>query len=228
MSKPNTTLMTAGLLAAGLSLSAIGAVRAFAPAGADAMTADSGLSGSQVNVPSLYDEAHAAAGSLRGRPAASAVGQPVSLEFMISLLRTASFGTGAPAPAQWTLFLPTDAAFAHLAGAPLDALIHQPNALRTLVDRHLAVGDSTLDELALGASASSLAGQPLQVTEADQGPRVNGVSVLAQLEVGNGRVFIVDGLLEAPSRRPCAGPLTSIARTVGRAGALLRHSRSRS
>jgi hypothetical protein len=41
---------------------------------------------------------------------------------------------------------------------------------------------------------TSIGGQALDVVLGDR-PRVNGATVLGEQEVGNGRVFIVDGLL---------------------------------
>jgi uncharacterized surface protein with fasciclin (FAS1) repeats len=202
MSLLKGTLITAGLLGAGLSLGTLGTSQALSAEGAHATDTppatprsamrDSVASG--VSAPSLYDEALAAARALRGARAASAAGRPVSLEFSTSLLRAASFGAGPPAPAQWTLFLPTDAAFAPLAGAPLDALIHDREALRDVLDRHLLAGAWSLDQPRQGEAVTTLGGQALEVAPGEV-PRVNGVTVLAEQRLGNARVFLVDGLL---------------------------------
>ena len=194
-----TLLITVGLLGASFS---VGASQALSRDGANptdaniatVRTTPTDSRASAVNAPSLYDEAFATASALRGVPAASAVGRPVSLELIASLLRAASFGAGPTAPAQWTLFLPTDTAFAHLAGAPLDALIHHPNARQNLLDRHVVVGALSLDELQQGESVTTLGGQPLDVVLGDM-PRVNGATVLAEQRLGNAHVYIVDGLL---------------------------------
>jgi len=201
MSLRHATLITAGLLGIGLSLGALEITAAQPDADAGTVdtaetrrqTATSGSS-TEAHAPSLYGELLAAATSLRGGPASAAVGRPVSLEFIISLLRAASFDADRPAPAQWTLFLPVDAAFGSLDGRQLDALIHDTAALRALIDRHVLAESLSLEDLKQRDPVTTIGGQALDVMIGDK-PRVNGATVLAEQGVGSGRVFIVDGLL---------------------------------
>jgi uncharacterized surface protein with fasciclin (FAS1) repeats len=200
MPNSKTFLILAGLL--GVGVGSVGTVQAFGSRGADLAGTGSTpprLASTAVRAPAdaggtVYDEALAAATALRGRPAAAAVGRPVSLEFIVSLLRAVSFGPGPTAPAEWTLFLPTDAAFAPLAGGPLDALVHNPAALRAMLDRHLVADAWSRDQAQSGRSLTTLGGQRLEV-EDSEGSRVNGADVLAEQRLGNGRVFIIDRLL---------------------------------
>jgi uncharacterized surface protein with fasciclin (FAS1) repeats len=193
MPNSKTFLILAGLLSVGVGT--VGAVQALGSRGADLASVGSTAPRlATAAVGTVYDEALAAASGLRGRPAAAAVGRPVSLEFIVSLLRAASFGPGPTAPAEWTLFLPTDAAFAPLAGAPLDALIHDPVALRAMLDRHLVADAWSRDQERAGRSPTTLGGQPLEIGDGE-GSRVNGADVLAEQRLGNGRVFIIDRLL---------------------------------
>jgi uncharacterized surface protein with fasciclin (FAS1) repeats len=113
---------------------------------------------------------------------------------MTSLLRAASFGAQRPAPAQWSLFLPVDAAFDRLGGRQLDALIHDPETRRALIDRHLLAEPVSLADLKQGEPVTTLGGQALAVSVGDK-PRLNGATVLAERTIGDGRVFIVDHLL---------------------------------
>jgi uncharacterized surface protein with fasciclin (FAS1) repeats len=143
---------------------------------------------------SIYTEAHGAAAALRGASAVTAAGQPVSLEFVTSLLRAASFGFARSAPEEWTLFLPIDAAFSAIAGAQLDALIHDRTALEAMLDAHIADGLLTTEDMRNGTGATTLDGEELRPVFA-HGLRVNDANVLAEKAVGNGRVFIIDRLL---------------------------------
>jgi uncharacterized surface protein with fasciclin (FAS1) repeats len=202
MSMLKATLITAGLLGAGLSVGEVEANRAAAANRTEPTDAQPALV--QTSMPnavareaggrSIYDEALAAATALRGVRASAAVGRPVSLEFITSLLRAASFGADRAAPVQWTLFLPTDAAFAPFAGRTLDTLIHNPTALRHLLDRHVLFGALPLDALPQGNALTTLGGQALTIVPGEM-PRVNGATVLAEQRVGNDRIVIVDGLL---------------------------------
>jgi len=201
MSLRHATVTTAGLLGIGLTVGALEV--SAAPTDADADTVDIGetrpqsaasASSTEADAPSLYGELLAAATALRGAPASAAVGRPVSLEFIISLLRAASFDGERPAPAQWTLFLPVDAAFGSLDGRQLDALVHDTAALRALIDRHVLAESLSLDALKRRDTVTTIGGQALDVASGDK-TQVNGATVLAGQGVGSGRVFIVDGLL---------------------------------
>jgi len=201
MMKVKSALILTGLLGAGSAVAAIGAGRVLGWGGDAAQTSaatmrnTAAISDAGVDRDaSLYTEALAATSALRGGPITSAVGRPVSVEFAASLLRAASFGPGPKTPAQWTLFLPTDAAFAPLAGAPLDQLVHHPNAVLAVLDRHLVASTVTLDDLRRGETVSTLGGKPVEVIGGET-PRVNGANVLAEHRLGNGRVLIVDALL---------------------------------
>jgi uncharacterized surface protein with fasciclin (FAS1) repeats len=187
MSFRNKSLIVTGVLGVGLSLG--GAGISHAVTGDGAPTVDSGQARS-----SIYNEAHTVAIALRGGPASAAAQRPLSLEFVTSLLRAASFDEGEPAPAQWTLFLPIDASFTRLGGVQLDTLIHDPAGLRALIDRHLVAESVTLDDMKRSDSARSIDGQALDASLADT-PHRSGVAVIAEQTVENGRVFIIDGLL---------------------------------
>lgn len=176
------TLITAGMLGLGLSVGAVEHQEAVV----DRASVDS--------TPSVYSQALVAASALRGAPASAAVGEPVSLEFITSLLRSASFASGPAAHSEWTLFLPIDSAFSPLAGARLDALIHDRAKLRSLLDAHIAAEPLTAADLGAGVQAKTLDGRTLK-SAAGEGLSVNGATVLAEQVVGNGRVFIVDRLL---------------------------------
>ena len=200
MSLRHATLITAGLLGVDLSLAALEIPAA--QTDADAGTVDTGdtrprtatnSSSTEADAPSLYGQLLAAATALRGAPVSAAVGRPVSLEFIISLLRAANFDADRSAPAQWTLFLPVDAAFGSLDGRHLD-VIHDTAALRALIDRHVLAKSLSLDTLKQRDTVTTIGGQALDVTSGDK-TQVNGATVLAAKWVGSGRVFIVDGLL---------------------------------
>ena len=201
MTKLKRALILAGLLGAGSAVAAIGSGRMLGGGGDTAQTnavtmqTTAASFGTGVDRDaSLYAEALAATSALRGGPVTSAVGRPVSVEFVASLLRAASFGPGPEMPAQWTLFLPIDAAFTRLAGAPLDQLVHHPNTMLAVLDRHLVASALTLDDLRRGETVSTLGGKPVEVIGGET-PRVNGANVLAEHRLGNGRVLIVDALL---------------------------------
>jgi uncharacterized surface protein with fasciclin (FAS1) repeats len=116
------------------------------------------------------------------------------VEFFGSLLRAAGFGGRLGADRPYTLFVPVDAAFEHLAGEQLSKLIHDPQALRALVASHVTPGRISGADLRAGESLVSVAGT--MIAASSEGPLlVNGAPVIASEETEYGVVHIVGGLI---------------------------------
>jgi uncharacterized surface protein with fasciclin (FAS1) repeats len=98
----------------------------------------------------------------------------------------------------FTLFAPTDAAFAALPAGELDALLADPAALSSLLGGHTVDGAAMLADFLLRAGAvPSAAGTPLTITAgAADAVVVNGATVTtADLAADNGVVHVVDAVL---------------------------------
>lgn len=76
----------------------------------------------------------------------------------------------------YTLFAPSNDAFAMVPQEQLDALMSDPEALRQIVSSHIVPGHLSVTDLISGRSANNLAGEPI------------GVSVQGNLKVGEGKV----------------------------------------
>lgn len=131
---------------------------------------------------------------LLGRRLPSPIERPLSVEFFSSLLRAASFAALPPIDDSYTLFLPIDAAFSQRSGAELDALVHNPNALQSLVGSHLVSGRVSAADLQAGRAVQAVNGQPIAAEAADE-LAVNGATVIGTVELDHGIVHFIDRLL---------------------------------
>lgn len=100
----------------------------------------------------------------------------------------------------FTLFAPTDDAFANLDPATLQAALDDPEGLLTTVlTYHVVDGAVTSDMLSTGL-VPTLQGESLDVVVDNATVTVNGATVIQpNLEVDNGVVHVVDGVLLPPS-----------------------------
>jgi uncharacterized surface protein with fasciclin (FAS1) repeats len=100
-------------------------------------------------------------------------------------------------PGQYTLFAPTDAAFAALPAGTLDNLLADPNGLLSDVLLYHAVNGVTLsNQLANGMVVSTIQGQDLLVTINAEGVFINNAKVIiADIIAENGVIHVIDAVL---------------------------------
>ncbi|MGB5835376.1 MAG: fasciclin domain-containing protein [Thiohalocapsa sp.] len=124
----------------------------------------------------------------------STVDEPVSVEFFTSLFRAVSWGSTPRVDGSYPLFLPIDSAFSRRSGEEIDALVHNPEALRSLIGAHIVFGRLTDADLQRGGAFLSVSGDQV-AAESFGTPSVNGAAVIGATELANGVVFLVDRLL---------------------------------
>ena len=99
----------------------------------------------------------------------------------------------------FTVFAPTDAAFARLPAGTLDNLLQPQNAerLKAVLTYHVVVGKVLSNQAASLAKATTLQGQPLDfATSEDRSVMVNQARVVrADVTASNGVVHAIDSVL---------------------------------
>jgi len=107
-------------------------------------------------------------------------------------LQSAFAGAG-----QYTLFAPTDAAFAALPAGTLDNLLADPTGLLSEVLLYHAVNGVTLsNQLSNGMVVSTIQGQDLLVTISTEGVFINNAKVIiADIIAENGVIHVIDAVL---------------------------------
>ncbi|MEL6719202.1 MAG: BACON domain-containing carbohydrate-binding protein, partial [Bacteroidota bacterium] len=100
----------------------------------------------------------------------------------------------------FTVFAPTDDAFAALPEGTLDALLADPSGdLTSILLYHVLSGKVLSTDLSDGLTATTLLGEDITVTINDDGVFINGAQVtMADIETDNGVVHVIDAVLLPP------------------------------
>jgi uncharacterized surface protein with fasciclin (FAS1) repeats len=97
----------------------------------------------------------------------------------------------------FTMFAPTDKAFAKVPQQTLDDLLQPENKerLATILTYHVVPGKVTSHEVMAMNSATTLQGQTLNVSKRD-GVKINEANmIVSDVEATNGVIHIIDGVL---------------------------------
>jgi len=109
--------------------------------------------------------------------------------------------------AQWTVFAPTNDAFAALPEGVLDMVLADKELLTRILTYHVVAGVVTSDQIStmmaptmeMGAVGGDLMGSELDVQVADGMVTVNGANVIAaEIMASNGVIHVVDAVLLPP------------------------------
>ncbi len=97
----------------------------------------------------------------------------------------------------FTVFAPTDAAFAALPAGTLDALLADPSGdLTDILQYHVVSGKAMSTDLSDGQEITTLLGDDVVVTINSNGVFINGAEVtVADIEAQNGVVHVIDAVL---------------------------------
>ena len=124
-----------------------------------------------------------------------------------------TLSTGGP----FTVFAPTDAAFAKVPKATLDALAESPAQLKSVLLYHVVPGRVTAADVVKLDSAKTLEGRSLAIKVVDGSVHVDGAKVTTpDVMASNGVIHVIDSVL-IPKAAPAA-PAKNIVQTAIAAG----------
>ena len=112
----------------------------------------------------------------------------------------------------WTVFAPTDEAFAKLPAKAVAALLEPANRdqLKAILTRHAVRGRIGSLDLWLDGSARTQAGDELTIQRRDGRLRVDGAALIARdIEASNGVLHVVDSVLLPPTSGNHAQPVAA-------------------
>ncbi|MBD2365264.1 fasciclin domain-containing protein [Anabaena minutissima FACHB-250] len=99
-------------------------------------------------------------------------------------------------PSFFTLFAPTDEAFAKLPEGTLDSLLQDISKLKKIVAYHIAFGDVRSDDLVQIEEAETLEGSILAIESSNDGITVNDAKILqTDILADNGVIHVIDAVL---------------------------------
>ncbi len=115
---------------------------------------------------------------------------------LINAAKAVNFIETLKSPGSFTLFAPTDEAFANLPEGTLDLLLQDIPKLRKIVAYHIASGDVRSDDLVQINEAETLEGSIVAIESADGKFKVNNANVLkTDILADNGVIHIIDAVL---------------------------------
>ena len=101
----------------------------------------------------------------------------------------------------FTVFAPTDAAFAALPAGTLDGLLKDPAALKKILLYHVVSGSVTSDKVVGLTSAMSVEGAPIAIAVKDGTVYLNGSAKVVTPDVmaSNGVIHVIDKVILPPA-----------------------------
>jgi uncharacterized surface protein with fasciclin (FAS1) repeats len=115
-------------------------------------------------------------------------------------------------PGPFTVFAPTDEAFAMVPPATLHALANDPATLKKVLLYHVVSGAVSSSAAAQAGTATSVEGEPLTFTKTPGGLQVDGANVTtADVQASNGVIHVIDSVLTPPSLQPKSITQTAVA-----------------
>jgi uncharacterized surface protein with fasciclin (FAS1) repeats len=122
------------------------------------------------------------------------------LSTLLSLVKKAGLADEFSRTAMLTVFAPTNAAFAKVPKATLNALAKNPAQLQRVLLYHVVAGKVTAAQVVKLRSAKTLAGAAVRIRVQGKAVRVNDARVTAvDVKASNGVVHLIDRVLIPPA-----------------------------
>ena len=117
----------------------------------------------------------------------------------------------------FTVFAPTDEAFAALPEGTIEALLADPEgALTQILLYHVVAGKVMSSDLSDGMTADTVQGSPISIAIADGTVKINDATVVAaDIEASNGVIHVIDSVILPPSDEAAASEEAAPAEAVG-------------
>ncbi len=118
---------------------------------------------------------------------------------LLELLAVADLTEALQGPGPFTVFAPTDEAFAKLPADQIAALKKNKEKLRAILSYHVMSGKVTARDVAGMNSATTLAGPAVDIRSANGGLKINEANVVQpDVAASNGVIHVIDAVLLPP------------------------------
>lgn len=119
-----------------------------------------------------------------------------TFETLLAALEAAGLTEALKGDGPFTVFAPTDEAFAALPEGTVEGLLQDPDALAQILTYHVVPGAYKASDVAGMEHAETLQGGHLSISASDYGVRINDASVVtADIEASNGVIHVIDAVL---------------------------------
>ncbi len=160
-------------------------------------------------------------GSLKGMaqdPAATAASNNPQLTTLVAAVKAAGLVDTLNGPGPFTIFAPANSAFAKLPAGTVDTLVKKENipTLSSILTYHVIGGKKlSSKDLAKVSTLTTVNGESLKINTVGKKITINGSTnvVLADVQVANGTVFIIDSVLMPAKPAPATPTTVAVAAT---------------
>ena len=106
----------------------------------------------------------------------------------------------------FTVFAPTDAAFAKLPAETVAALKKDPKALAAILTYHVVAGKKDAAEVVKMKEIMTVEGQPIMITIVDGKVMLNKSATVVKTDIGasNGVIHVIDTVIMPPAKKAAA------------------------
>jgi len=124
-----------------------------------------------------------------------------SFKTLLTAATAAGLGETLQGKGPFTVFAPTDEAFAALPAGTLDKLLADKEALKNVLLYHVVAGDVTADQVVKLTSATSVEGAPIAISVKDGKVYLNGSAQVVTPDVmaSNGVIHVIDKVILPPT-----------------------------
>ena len=125
-----------------------------------------------------------------------------SFNTLVAAVKAAGLVETLSGPGPFTVFAPTDAAFAKLPAGTIDALLADKEKLTSILTYHVVSGKVMAADIVKsnGATPKTVNGLPLDIVVRDGKVSVNGINVVtADVQASNGVIHVIDKVILPPA-----------------------------
>lgn len=118
-----------------------------------------------------------------------------SFETLVTAVKAAGLVETLKSPGPFTVFAPTDEAFAKLPPGTIQTLVQNIPQLTRILTYHVVSGKLTKADLSKVDSVISIEGSPIRIDTSDGFEVKNATVVAADIEADNGVIHVIDNVI---------------------------------
>ncbi len=118
-----------------------------------------------------------------------------SFETLVTAVKAAGLVETLKSPGPFTVFAPTDEAFAKLPPGTIQTLVQNLPQLTRILTFHVVSGKLTKADLAKVDSVNSIEGSPIRIDTSDGFEVKNATVIAADIEADNGIIHVIDNVI---------------------------------
>lgn len=118
-----------------------------------------------------------------------------SFKTLVTAVQVAGLVDVLKSPGPFTVFAPTDEAFANLPPGTVETLVQNPPQLARILKYHVVSGKLLESDIAQLDSLTSVEGSPIRVDTSDGFEVKNATVVAADIEADNGVIHVIDRVI---------------------------------